>query len=309
MSQQDRSFRKSTFGGFNRQDVAAYLQSMAREHREETDALRAAADKLRTECNTYKRQMDEQRQTQEEAALRNANLSTVVADRDRDLEALRHEVSGLGAELERTRADVLRLQSELGAARGEAQSLRDRVMDADEQAAQAARRAQSLEERLAEMAASEVELVNTRAALAEERSQSAAMSERMSAQNAALARYEAKMKEVEEEVGSLTDFKARLSEVERAAYRRAEAIETEARVNAERTGEALLKDAAEMKNRLGALRREATAAATAAITELEKARTQLEYVEAIFGGLDERLNHIIGEGKPVIRDFVPQEFN
>ena len=45
----EKSFRKSLFGGFNTQDVVTYITRTSKAHREEVEALRAGADKLRRE--------------------------------------------------------------------------------------------------------------------------------------------------------------------------------------------------------------------------------------------------------------------
>ena len=45
----EKSFRKAVIGGFNRRDVAEYLSQMSRERREECEALKAGADRLRAE--------------------------------------------------------------------------------------------------------------------------------------------------------------------------------------------------------------------------------------------------------------------
>lgn len=45
----NKSFRKSIVGGFNTRDVVDYLAQMSKERREESEALRAGADKLRRE--------------------------------------------------------------------------------------------------------------------------------------------------------------------------------------------------------------------------------------------------------------------
>ena len=45
----EQSFRKTVVGGFNRRDVIDYLARAAKERREETEALRAGAEKLRRE--------------------------------------------------------------------------------------------------------------------------------------------------------------------------------------------------------------------------------------------------------------------
>lgn len=45
----EKSFRKTVAGGFNTRDVVEYLSKLSREHREEVEALRAGAEKLRKE--------------------------------------------------------------------------------------------------------------------------------------------------------------------------------------------------------------------------------------------------------------------
>ena len=45
----ENSFRKNMFGGFNSHDVVKYIKKKTNEHREEVEALRAGADKLRRE--------------------------------------------------------------------------------------------------------------------------------------------------------------------------------------------------------------------------------------------------------------------
>jgi chromosome segregation ATPase len=45
----EKSFRRNLFGGFNARDVVKYLAQVSKERREETEALRAGADKLRKE--------------------------------------------------------------------------------------------------------------------------------------------------------------------------------------------------------------------------------------------------------------------
>ena len=43
----DASFKTCMFGGFDRQDVVAFIEKTAEEHRVETETLRAENDQLR----------------------------------------------------------------------------------------------------------------------------------------------------------------------------------------------------------------------------------------------------------------------
>ncbi|MDR0382199.1 MAG: hypothetical protein LBH86_09460 [Oscillospiraceae bacterium] len=103
----------AALGGFRRQDVIAYIESLQREHREETEAYRSGSDLLR-------RERDEARA----AAARFQTQWKELADKHAGQPALREKVAELAAELARERETVQtlaevksRLETEIGAVR------------------------------------------------------------------------------------------------------------------------------------------------------------------------------------------------
>ena len=104
MSEKTGQFRSAAFGGYHRQDVLDYIESMTKEKRD-----------LETRC----REAEEGR----------AEAERRLADGERELEVLREKVRSLEEETERLQAGLETAGAELEESRAEAASLREEVED------------------------------------------------------------------------------------------------------------------------------------------------------------------------------------
>ncbi|MDR1737109.1 MAG: hypothetical protein LBR85_09630 [Oscillospiraceae bacterium] len=203
VAKNDRSFRKNPLGGFNRQDVVAYLQATAKEHREETDALRSEADKLRAECLELRHKLDElqaERANTAAAERLAEEKDGLLAQKDRQLlessSALadkEQEAFRLSRELERLHAEFSALKDELGGAGETLTSLRGRLVESEERNAALESRALDQERRLSESAGAGAALVTTRIELDDARGEIGALTGTVEELNEKIARYEREM--------------------------------------------------------------------------------------------------------------------
>ena len=110
----DASFKTCMFGGFDRQDVVAFIEKTAEEHRVETETLRAENDQLRR---------DRDAAVAENEALR--CLTEEDARLQEDNNRLQRRVEELQAKL----AEVQAENNALRGPAGEYQSLKEHIAD------------------------------------------------------------------------------------------------------------------------------------------------------------------------------------
>lgn len=130
----EKTLRKSLVGGFNRRDVVEYVTQAARERREECDALRSGADRLRAERDAaisardaleesaarYSASEALRQQVQKDADLKDAELSAAKSEIERltsELEAYKIQSGALAEELTamgaaRERMDAMETEAE-----------------------------------------------------------------------------------------------------------------------------------------------------------------------------------------------------
>ncbi len=110
----DASFKTRLFGGFDREDVVAYIEKTAAENRTQLEALRAEVETLRTQ--------------RDEAAAENEALRGLTGEDAK----LREENARLQEQLAQARAETSALRSECEALRGPAseyQSLKEHIAE------------------------------------------------------------------------------------------------------------------------------------------------------------------------------------
>ena len=110
----DASFKTCMFGGFDRQDVVAFIEKTAEEHRVETETLRAENDQLRRDRDAAVAENEALRcLTEEDARLQEDNTR------------LQRRVEELQAKL----AEVQAENDTLRGPAGEYQSLKEHIAD------------------------------------------------------------------------------------------------------------------------------------------------------------------------------------
>ena len=110
----DASFKTCMFGGFDRQDVVAFIEKTAEEHRVETETLRAENDQLRRDRDA--------------AVAENEALRCLTEEDAR----LQEENNRLQRRVEELQAKLAEVQAENNALRGPAgeyQSLKEHIAD------------------------------------------------------------------------------------------------------------------------------------------------------------------------------------
>ena len=112
----------------------------------------------------------------------------------------------------------------------------------------------------------------------------------------------------ESESHALGEAVSRSESLESQAYRRAEEIESEAIAGTDSMRQEAIKAISEFRKAIKAIRTDVDAAALAIFSELDKTRSRFSRYGGAFDEIDERLAGICGENKPVVREFVPNEF-
>ena len=123
MSEIQPQFRNAAFGGFNKQDVMAYLEASSREHGDKTASLQRELEQVKQERDETRQAVadgEAQAQTLKEE---NRRLAADLADRETALAQLRGEQAELTARAEGLKAEVTRLTPGATAYEG----LRDRT--------------------------------------------------------------------------------------------------------------------------------------------------------------------------------------
>lgn len=108
-------FKTSVIGGFNREDVAAYIEHLTNQHVEEMQEIRNQLKAAAAQNITAKEQIDALSKSKSELEARVAELTQCAQDREEIYEALQNaqgENERLESKLRETEANVLSLQKE-----------------------------------------------------------------------------------------------------------------------------------------------------------------------------------------------------
>ena len=106
-------FKNSLFGGFNRDDVLAYIESFSKQSEQEKSALRAENEKIKAQLDELTRANQELTAQKEEALSNLAGMEEELQTVQSEAEAQRDIVDGAGraaAELQAFRAKVAELE-------------------------------------------------------------------------------------------------------------------------------------------------------------------------------------------------------
>jgi len=158
----EKSFRKNLVGGFNTRDVVEYLAQMAKERRDETEALRAGAEKLRRErdaaldnpppppadtqeAENLRRRLDILARENEALKQTAAVLDTRMAELQSQLAGRQEQVKQLEQRRQEEHARADAAQSQAAEAQSKADAAQSKAEEAQSQAAAAQARAEALE--------------------------------------------------------------------------------------------------------------------------------------------------------------------
>jgi len=143
----DHPFRSAAFGGFNRQDVLTYLESVTREGQQQREALQQELEETRTALAAREAELTEVRSQlgrleQEKAELSKQLMQTELelADCRNDCKEMTAELKQLRQELEGSRAEIAALEPDARAYR----ELKERTAGVE---LEAHRRAQAIQEK------------------------------------------------------------------------------------------------------------------------------------------------------------------
>ncbi len=115
--------------------------------------------------------------------------------------------------------------------------------------------------------------------------------------------------EVENELSQYAEFRGKLAEAEAVAYNRAEKIEQEARQNADNARAEMIHSIGEIKNRIDLIKSDALSVTYKTLRELDAVRGVLTAFPETFNIIERQFSEIIGDNKPIIRQFVPERFD
>jgi chromosome segregation ATPase len=319
----NKSFRKSIVGGFNTRDVVDYLAQMSKERREEAEALRAGADKLRRERDDAVAARG--KSGRQHAA--QAEVASLVEERD----SLAKRAEALDAELAALKLE--RAMPEDGSASSEREALllqfyemrkeRDTLKEKLE-AAEARRKAESesISRAFREKAVFEGErdsvigtltrreqeladIVNERAAWLSERAH--IMSERQEllaereAANGRIAALSGNLQKLAERVRALTE------EMEQTDRSR-EALERNLR-EAEAVKAETARLIADTRARFNEVIAEGKASSLEVVLELDRMRGFFARLSDRFGETEQGLSKLASDPRPRVREFMPEEFD
>lgn len=201
-------------------------------------------------------------------------ISTSARERQEEIEAYR-----IGAERLRNERD--RLSAELGALSG----IKER---ADELIAANG----SLSSEKEELRGALASLKNDHASLQEENNS-----------------LRLRVKQYETELDGFGDIKSKMAEIEMHAYRRAEAIEAEAAQHETKVRASIMHTLADLSGRFKDVMTDSEASAYTIVTELDKMRDWFVHLPDLLESLNAQLQAMSLENRPVIRDFIPEEFD
>ncbi|MDR0293393.1 MAG: hypothetical protein LBH95_04490 [Oscillospiraceae bacterium] len=307
----EKSFRKKIFGGFNSRDVVDYLAQMSRERREETEALRAGADKLRRERDAL-------------LAERNAEDFGRIADGaagpgcfpSGDTAALMEEREEMSIRFYEMRKERDALQSRLDAV------LRERAGEREsnesftrERAAFESDRASMLDA-LTRREQERAELAGERSSWYTERSELLEERQRLLMERGGLAaetiRYKAeaesllqKNRALAEEIKHAGAARERIEREEREAGERLE----NARAQAESARLETARLITETRVRFNEMMEKSRASALESVLELDRMRGFLARFPDRFAETEQILTQMENDPRPYVREFVPPAFD
>lgn len=148
----DHPFRSAAVGGFNRQDVLAYLEERAKlaaqaeqKLQDQLDEVNHQAEALRRERDGLRCELEETRRELEAARQRRDSLSAQLEQRGRELSACQERAEGAERELEKARGERDEARGRLASVTPDAQAyvqLKERTAGVE---LEAHRRAQSIQ--------------------------------------------------------------------------------------------------------------------------------------------------------------------
>ncbi len=116
----DHPFRSAAFGGFNRQDVLAYLENTAKENNDRQQQLQQQLDQARQTAEEQSQQLTRQREQLEELTRENGQLREQLAQLTRELEAGRNREKGTAEELARMKEELAQTRQQVCALKPDA---------------------------------------------------------------------------------------------------------------------------------------------------------------------------------------------
>lgn len=150
----DHPFRSAAVGGFNRQDVLAYLEERAKlaaqaeqKLQDQLDEVNHQAEALRRERDGLRCELEETRRELEAARQRRDSLSAQLEQRGRELSACQERAEGAERELEKARGERDEAWGRLASVTPDAQAyvqLKERTAGVE---LEAHRRAQAVQEK------------------------------------------------------------------------------------------------------------------------------------------------------------------
>ena len=150
----DHPFRSAAVGGFNRQDVLAYLEERAKlaaqaeqKLQDQLDEVNHQAEALRRERDGLRCELEETRRELEAARQRRDSLSAQLEQRGRELSACQERAEGAERELEKARGERDEARGRLASVTPDAQAyvqLKERTAGVE---LEAHRRAQAIQEK------------------------------------------------------------------------------------------------------------------------------------------------------------------
>ena len=163
----DHPFRSAAVGGFNRQDVLAYLEERAKlaaqaeqKLQDQLDEVNHQAEALRRERDGLRCELEETRRELEAARQRRDSLSAQLEQRGRELSACQERAEGAERELEKARGERDEARGRLASVTPDAQAyvqLKERTAGVELEAHRRAQAIQAKAEEDAQKARRQVE--------------------------------------------------------------------------------------------------------------------------------------------------------
>ncbi len=321
-----KSFRKSIVGGFNTRDVVDYLAQMSKERREETEALRAGADKLRRERDNALAERGKRDPAGRQHAAQ-AEVASLVDERDRlakkvetletELQEIRVErsVPEEGSASEELEAQRLRfyemrkerdeLREQLDSAIAEREAEHDSISSALKEKAVFEGERDSVIDTLTKREQELAEIVNERAAWLDERAR--LIDERQEL----LAEREGTIEKIAALNGNIQKLAERvraLTEEMEQADRSKETLERNLR-EAETVKTETARMIAETRARFNEVMSEGKASSLEIVLELDRMRGFFARFAERFAETEQGIAQLESDPRPRVREFVPEIFD
>lgn len=307
----EKSFRKSVIGGFNTRDVVDYLAQMSKERREETEALRAGADKLRRERDAVLSEKNARVSGQVHkptTAQVGEAVATLIAERDE----LARRVTELRNELDASREKSV--LPEEGSEAGELEALRLQFYEMRKERDELSTRLDTvLAERESERAAIE-NFERERAAFESDRSAMLDTLTRREQEKAELAGersswYVERSELLEERQRLLLERDGLRSEVARLKDQVDALTEAgHARAQADTIRQDTARMIAETRSRFDELMASGRSSALEIVLELDRMRIFFARFTERFDEMEQGIAQLENDPRPRVREFVPATF-